>query len=477
MVVLAGILKEFYRWLGIWKLWIADCRFRIEIHNPQSAIHNAGPNIFLPRPLSMKILTKNMHVPNLREIGVYESLGGYQALRKSLREFQPNEVIEILKKSGLRGRGGAGFPTGVKWGFVPRNTGKPIYLCVNADESEPGTFKDRLIIEKDPHQLLEGTIISAYALDCHLAFIYIRGEFSYGATVLEKAIEEAYSKGYLGKNILGSGYDLDLLLHRGAGAYICGEETALLESLEGKRGHPRLKPPFPAVVGLYKSPTVINNVETLANVPHIINNGAEWYASIGIERNTGTRLYAVSGHVNKPGVVESPMTITLRELIYDHCGGIRDGRKLKAVIPGGSSVPILTADKVDVRMDYDSVVKAGSMLGSAGVVVMDETTCMVKAIRRIARFYAEESCGQCTQCREGTEWLYQILDRIETGNGRAGELEILRDLAANMKGRTICPLSDAAAMPVESYIKAFYDEFAAHITEQRCPLADLPVPA
>jgi NADH-quinone oxidoreductase subunit F len=425
----------------------------------------------------MKVLTRNMAVPGLEQIDVYASLGGYQALQKTLREHKPADVIEIVKKSGLRGRGGAGFPTGVKWGFVPKNTGKPIYLCVNADESEPGTFKDRLIIEKDPHQLLEGTIIAAYALDCHQAFIYIRGEFFDGARILEKAIAEAYAKGYIGKNILGSGYDLELVLHRGAGAYICGEETALLESLEGKRGQPRLKPPFPAVVGLYKCPTVVNNVETLANIPHIINNGAEWFAAIGVERNTGTRLYAVSGHVNRPGVVESPMTLTLGELIYDHCGGIRGGRKLKAVIPGGSSVPIFTADKVDVRMDYDSVAKAGSMLGSAGVVVMDETTCMVKAVRRITRFYAEESCGQCTQCREGTEWLYQILNRIEQGNGRAGELETLLDLCTNMKGRTICPLSDAAAMPVESYIKAFRDEFEAHITEKRCPLAATPVPA
>ena len=412
-----------------------------------------------------------MEVPNLGQIEVYESVGGYAGLRKTLSEYKPADVIEVVKKSGLRGRGGAGFPTGMKWSFVPKNIGKPIYLCVNADESEPGTFKDRLLIEKDPHQLLEGTIITAYALDCHQAFIYIRGEFFYGARVLEKAISEAYAKGYLGKNILGSGYDLDLLLHRGAGAYICGEETALLESLEGKRGHPRLKPPFPAVVGLYKCPTVINNVETLANIPHILKNGAEWFAGIGVERNTGTRLYAVSGHVEKPGVYEFPMTVTLRELIYDHCGGIQGGKKLKAVIPGGSSVPILTPDQVDVRMDYDSVAKAGSMLGSAGVVVMDETTCMVKAVRRITRFYAEESCGQCTQCREGTEWLYQILTRIEMGNGRAGELEILLDLCTNMKGRTICPLSDAAAMPVESYILKFRDEFAAHIDQQRCIVA------
>jgi NADH-quinone oxidoreductase subunit F len=420
--------------------------------------------------MSIKVLTKNMHIPNLPQIDVYESAGGYQGLRKALREYKPADIIEIMKKSGLRGRGGAGFPTGLKWGFVPKKIGKPIYLCVNADESEPGTFKDRLIIERDPHQLIEGTIISAYALDCHLAFIYIRGEFLNPAKILNKAVDEAYGKGYLGKNILETGYDLELVVHRGAGAYICGEETALLESLEGKRGHPRLKPPFPAVVGLYKCPTVINNVETLANVPHIINNGPEWFASIGTERNTGTRLFAVSGHVAKRGVYEFPMGIPLREIIYDHCGGIPGGRKLKAVIPGGSSVPILSADQVDVHMDFDSVARAGSMLGSAGVVVMDDTTCMVKAAKRITKFYAEESCGQCTQCREGTEWLLQILERIEHGKGKNGELEILLDICTNMKGRTICPLSDACAMPVESCIQKFYDEFAAHIKQQRCPL-------
>jgi NADH-quinone oxidoreductase subunit F len=359
----------------------------------------------------------------------------------------------------------------MKWGFVPKNTGKPIYLCVNADESEPGTFKDRLIIERDPHGLIEGTIISAFALDCHTAFIFIRGEFVNQAKELQKAIDEAYARGYLGKNILESGYDLELILHRGAGAYICGEETALLESLEGMRGHPRLKPPFPAVIGLYKCPTVINNVETLANVPHIIANGPEWFAAIGVERNAGTRLFGVSGHVQKPGVYEFPMGISLRELIYEHCGGMRPGRKLKAIIPGGSSVPILTAEQVDVKLDFDSVVRAGSMLGSAGVIVMDDSTCMVKAVRRITKFYAEESCGQCTQCREGTEWLYQILSRIEKGQGREGELEILLDICTQMKGRTICPLSDAAAMPVESYIQKFHDEFSAHIHEHRCPIA------
>jgi len=421
--------------------------------------------------MSIKVLTKNMHIPRLQDIEVYESVGGYQALRKALTECKPADVTDMVKRSGLRGRGGAGFPTGMKWGFVPKNSGLPVYLCVNADESEPGTFKDRLIIEKDPHQLIEGAIISAYALDCHKAFIFIRGEFFYGARVLNKAVEEAYARGYLGRNVLGTGYDLDLLVHRGAGAYICGEETALLESIEGKRGHPRLKPPFPAVVGLYGCPTVINNVETLANVPHIVNNGPEWYAGIGVERNTGTRLFGVSGHVRKRGVYEFPMGIPLRELIYDHCGGMRDGRALKAVVPGGSSVPVLTADQVDVRLDFDSVAKAGSMLGSAGVIVMDDSTCMVRAVTRITRFYAEESCGQCTQCREGTEWMYQILKRIEGGKGRKGELEVLLDICKNMMAKTICPLSDAAAMPVESYIRKFYGEFDAHIREQRCTVA------
>ena len=412
-----------------------------------------------------------MHVENLQQIGIYESMGGYKGLAKALQELKPDEITEMVKMSGLRGRGGAGFPTGVKWGFVPKNTGKPVYLCVNADESEPGTFKDRLIIEKDPHQLIEGTIISAYALDCHTAFIYIRGEFVYGANVLEKAIAEAYEKGYLGKNILNSGYDLDLMVHRGAGAYICGEETALLESLEGKRGHPRLKPPFPAVIGLYDAPTVINNVETLANVSHIVNNGAEWYASIGVEKNAGTRLFGVSGHVKQRGVYELPMGTSMRELIYDHCGGMRNGRKLKAIVPGGSSVPVLTADQVDVKLDFDSIAEAGSMLGSAGVIVMDDSTCMVKAALRISQFYAEESCGQCTQCREGTEWMHRILTRLESGRGKDGELELLLDICEHMKGRTICPLSDAAAMPIESYIRKFYDEFAAHIQEQRCVVA------
>jgi NADH-quinone oxidoreductase subunit F len=421
--------------------------------------------------MPIRILTKNIGVPGIQHIDVYESLGGYQSLAKALRQYTPSEIIEIVKKSGLRGRGGAGFPTGMKWGFVPKNTGKPTYLCVNADESEPGTFKDRLIIEKDPHQLIEGVIISSYALECHHAFIYIRGEYVYGAGVLNEAVGEAYAHGKLGQDILGSGYDLDITVHRGAGAYICGEETALLESLEGKRGHPRLKPPFPAVVGLYGAPTVINNVETLGNIPHILENGPEWYAAIGTERNSGTRLFGVSGHVKKRGVYELPMGVSIRELIYEHCEGMRNGGKLKAVVPGGSSTPVLTVDQIDVKLDFDSIAKAGSMLGSAGVIVMDESTCMVAAARRIARFYAEESCGQCSQCREGTEWLYRILNRLEKGNGRSEDLDLILDLCANMKGRTICPLSDAAAMPIESYVQRFREEFATHIQEQRCVVA------
>lgn len=422
--------------------------------------------------MDTKILTRNMHLPDLQEIGVYESLGGYRALARALGELSPDDIVETVRKSGLRGRGGAGFPTGMKWGFVPKNTGRPVYLCVNSDESEPGTFKDRLLIEKDPHQLVEGTILSAYALGCRLAFLYIRGEYVRPAGILERAIAQARGRGYLGNNILGSGFDLDILVHRGAGAYICGEETALLESLEGRRGHPRLKPPFPAAVGLYDSPTVINNVETLANVPHIVNNGADWYASIGVPGNAGTRLFGVSGHVVRRGVYELPMGTPLGELLYDHCGGLRPGRKLKAVVPGGSSTPVLTADQVDVPLDFDSIARAGSMLGSAGVIVMDDSACMVRAALRIARFYAEESCGQCTQCREGTEWLYRILRRIEGGRGKEGDLGLLLDLCANMKGRTICPLSDAAAMPIESYVQKFHDEFDAHIREQRCVVQD-----
>jgi NADH-quinone oxidoreductase subunit F len=414
------------------------------------------------------VLFKNIHDPKAKEIDRYVELGGYAAARKVVTGMTPAEVIDMTKASGLRGRGGAGFPTGMKWSFVPKNTGKPTYLCCNADESEPGTCKDRVIIERDPHQLIEGMIIAAYAVDCHLAFIYIRGEFLHGYRVLARALDEARAKGFLGTRIFGSVYDLEIVLHSGAGAYICGEETGLLESLEGKRGHPRQKPPFPAVQGLYACPTVVNNVETLANLPHLFNRGVDWYKSIGSnEKNTGPKLYCVSGHVNKPAVVERELGIPLPELI-ELCGGMKDGRPLKGVIPGGSSVPILKADEINVRMDFDSLAAKGTLLGSAGCMVLDDTVCMVRLAYRTARFYAEETCGQCTQCREGTWWMEQVLHRIEHGHGRMQDLNMILDMCSNMKGVTICVLSDACAMPVEAMINKYREEFEYHITEKRC---------
>jgi NADH-quinone oxidoreductase subunit F len=419
-----------------------------------------------------KILTRYQDIPNYTgTIDEYIAHGGYQALAKALREFQPAQLIEEVKKSGLRGRGGAGFPCGLKWGFIPKDSSKPKYLVCNCDESEPGTFKDRMLIEEEPHQLVEGIAISSYAIGCRLAFIYCRGEFVHGARVLERALADAYGRGYLGKNILGSGFDLDVHVHRGAGAYICGEETGLLESLEGKRGQPRMKPPFPAIAGLYRSPTVINNVETLSNIPHIVLRGGEWYAGIGPTRSAGPRLFSVSGHVERPGNYELPMSITLRELIFEHAGGVKSGRRLKAVIPGGSSAPVLTDRHLDVTMDFESLAAAGSMGGSGGVIVMDETVCMVRVGEIVSRFYHHESCGQCTQCREGTAWLHKILHRIEHGQGRKEDLDLLLDMCDNMKGKTICVLSDAAAMPIESYLKHFREEFEAHIRERGCPFA------
>jgi len=417
-----------------------------------------------------RILTRYKDIPNYTGmIDEYIAHGGYQALPKALREFQPDQLIEEVKKSGLRGRGGAGFPCGLKWGFIPRDSPKAKYLVCNSDESEPGTFKDRMLIEEEPHQLIEGIAISSYAIGCHLAFIYCRGEFVHGARVLQRALADAYAGGYLGKNILGSGFDLDLYVHRGAGAYICGEETGLLESLEGKRGQPRMKPPFPAIAGLYRSPTVVNNVETLSNIPHIVVRGADWFAGMGPSRSAGPRLFSVSGHVERPGNYELPMSITLRELIFEHAGGMRDGRRLKAVIPGGSSAPVLTEQHLDVTMDFESLAAAGSMGGSAGVIVMDDTACMVRVGEIVSRFYHHESCGQCTQCREGTAWLHKVLRRIERGRGRREDLDLLLDMCDNMKGKTICVLSDAAAMPIESYLKYFREEFEAHVRERACP--------
>jgi NADH-quinone oxidoreductase subunit F len=417
-----------------------------------------------------RILTRYKDIPNYTgTIDEYIAHGGYQALPKALRELEPAQLIEEVKKSGLRGRGGAGFPCGLKWGFIPRDSPKPKYLVCNGDESEPGTFKDRMLIEEEPHQLIEGIAISSYAIGCHLAFIYCRGEFVHGARVLQRALADAYARGYLGKNILGSGFDLDVYVHRGAGAYICGEETGLLESLEGKRGQPRMKPPFPAIAGLYRSPTVVNNVETLSNIPHIVVRGADWYAGIGPSRSAGPRLFSVSGHVERPGNYELPMSITLRELIFEHAGGMRNGRRLKAVIPGGSSAPVLTEQHLDVTMDFESLAAAGSMGGSGGVIVMDDTACMVRVGEIVSRFYHHESCGQCTQCREGTAWLHKVLRRIERGQGRREDLDLLLDVCDNMKGKTICVLSDAAAMPIESYLKHFREEFEAHVRERACP--------
>ena len=423
-----------------------------------------------------KVLSQNFDIPDSHAIDVYLAQGGYKALPKVLKTMTPEAVMGEVKKANLRGRGGAGFPAGVKWGFVPKDVDKPKYLCVNADEGEPGTYKDRQIMEKDPHMLIEGIVITCYAVGIHAAYIYIRGEFVMQANRLEEAIREAYDKGYLGKNILETGFDLDVHVHRGAGAYVCGEETALIESLEGKKGQPRLKPPFPAVIGLFNCPTVINNVETVSNVPHIINKGGDWFTSLGVEKDGGNRLFGISGHVVKPGVYELPTGISLKEVVFDVAGGIRDGHALKAVIPGGSSTPVLKADEIDIKLDIASVSDAGSMLGSGAIIVMDDSSCMVHALMVLTRFYHHESCGQCTPCREGTGWLDQIVTRIETGQGREGDIELLESLTESMTGTTICPLSEAAAIPVQGFLKKFRGEFEQHIAEKGCPKPDFGRP-
>jgi NADH-quinone oxidoreductase subunit F len=412
---------------------------------------------------------KDFKNPTPVSIDDYLQSGGYEALKKTLKNFSPDQVIDEVKASNLRGRGGAGFSTGMKWGFIPKNDNQPHYLLCNADESEPGTFKDRLIIAGDPHMLLEGMIIAAYAIRANQSYIYIRGEFANEAKILENAIKEAYDKGFLGKNILGSGFDLDMAVHRGAGAYVCGEETGLIESLEGKRGWPRLKPPFPAIEGAFRKPTIVNNVETLACVPHIMEKGADWFKSIGPETSPGPKLYCLSGHVNNPGVFELPMGTNLKELIFDYGKGIWKDRKLKAVIPGGSSVPVLKADEIDINMDFDSVKAAGSMLGSAGVIVMDETTCMVDAIYNLIHFYRHESCGQCTPCREGTSWAEKLIGKFEKGSAKMSDIDLLEEVANNINFRTICPLGDAAAMPIQSFLKKFRHEFEEHVKAGKCP--------
>jgi NADH-quinone oxidoreductase subunit F len=414
------------------------------------------------------ILTKYVREPNSFTIDFYLKHEGYEGLRTALTK-KPDEIIEMVKASGLRGRGGAGFPTGMKWQFVDKKT-EPRYIVCNADESEPGTFKDHLLMERNPHLLIEGCAIGCYAIGAKVAYIYISGEFFHVQGYLERAIDEAYAKGFLGKNILGTGFDCDVYVHRGAGAYEAGEETALLESLEGKRAQPRNKPPFPAVAGLYNKPSAVNNVETLCNVPLIVTRGAEWYASVGPEKNGGPKLYCVSGHVKKPGVFEASMNITLRELIDGYAGGVREGRTLKAVIPGGSSVPILLPDQLDTQASFDGVQKAGSLLGSAAIVVLDDTTCMVWLAENLLHFYRHESCGKCTPCREGTDWLFKILRRIERGEGQARDLELLSSISGNIAGKTLCAFGDAAVTPVLTTLKHFRHEYEAHIKEGRCTL-------
>lgn len=426
--------------------------------------------------MARKILLEHIDVPGIETLDVYRSKGGYNAVEKALRNMSPDDVMEEVKKSGMRGRGGAGFPTGMKWSFLDRKSPKPRYLVCNADESEPGTFKDRYLMEKLPHLLIEGMILSSYALGANTSYIYIRGEYFYVLKILEKAIAEAYAAGWLGKNILGTDYSLDLYVHPGAGAYICGEETALIESLEGKRGNPRIKPPFPAIAGLYNCPTVVNNVETIAAVTPIINMGGEEYAKIGVGRSTGTKLISASGHINKPGVYEIDLGLPVEEFIYseEYCGGIWKNRKMKAVVAGGSSVPVLpthlilnTAAGEKRLMTYESLsdggFATGTMLGSGGFIVYDETACMVRNLWNFSRFYHHESCGQCSPCREGTGWMEKILHRIENGHGKMSDIDLLVDIAKKIEGNTICPLGDAAAWPVASHIRHFREEFEYHV--------------
>jgi len=419
--------------------------------------------------MTNEVCFRTLHKDRPWRLETYQSEGGYEALRKILVEkTAQEEIIDMVKQSGLRGRGGAGFPTGLKWSFINRTAPGDKYVVCNSDEGEPGTFKDRDILRYNPHALIEGMIICGYAIGGVAGYNYIRGEFWEPYERFEAALAEAREAGLLGKNILGSGFDFDIHTHLGAGAYICGEETALLESLEGKKGQPRFKPPFPAMFGLYGRPTVINNTESLASVPDIIRQGADWFREIGVANSGGPKLFSVSGNVARPGNYEVPMGMPFAELL-EMAGGMRDGRACKAVIPGGSSAPVLPGDvMMDLNMDYDSIAKAGSMLGSGAVIVMDDTNCMVKVLDRISYFYFEESCGQCTPCREGTGWMHRVVHRIETGNGRSEDLDLLDDVAKKIMGRTICALGDAAAMPVAGFIKHFRDEFQYHIDNKKC---------
>jgi NADH-quinone oxidoreductase subunit F len=413
------------------------------------------------------VLSAHWDEPDSFTLAGYERHDGYQALRSALQRH-PDEIIQTVKDSGLRGRGGAGFPTGMKWGFIPQGDGKPHYLVVNADESEPGTCKDMPLLMANPHVLVEGIAIACYAIRSNHAFIYVRGEVVHIVRRLQAAVAEAYAAGYLGRDVLGSGFDLDVTVHAGAGAYICGEETALLDSLEGMRGQPRLRPPFPAVAGLYACPTVVNNVESISSVPSIIRNGAPWFASMGTEKSAGYTLFSLSGHVARPGQYEAPLGVTLRELL-DLAGGVREGHELKFWTPGGSSTPLLTAEHLDVPLDYEGVGAAGSMLGTKALQIFDDTTCVVRCVLRWSEFYKHESCGKCTPCREGTFWLVQVLDRLERGEGSEADLDLLLDMCDNIVGRAFCALGDGAASPVTSSIQYFRDEYVAHVTGGGCP--------
>lgn len=417
----------------------------------------------------MRVLTAHRDAPDQINIDTYEKNGGYQAIRKAISTIPPSDVIEMVKQAGLRGRGGAGFLTGVKWGFIPKDPALPKYLVCNCDESEPGTFKDRLLIEHDPHQLIEGMILASYAIGAHFAVIYSRGEFFGGIALLRNAVKQAKEKGYLGKNILGTDYSLEIVVHPGAGAYIAGEETALLNSLEGFRATPRLKPPFPAIEGLYSKPTIVNNVETLCNVVHIINRGVEWYQKIGVPKNTGTKIFQVSGQVQRPGCYEFPLGVSLREVL-ETAGGMLPGRQFKACYPGGSSCSLLTAKHLDISMDFESLEKAGSALGTASIIVMDETADMVKVAHRLMQFYQNESCGKCSPCREGTRWMVQVLARIESGRGTFADLPLIDQVCKNIASTSFCALGVGAAPPIVSAIQEFRSEFEDYIRKN--PNAD-----
>jgi NADH-quinone oxidoreductase subunit F len=419
--------------------------------------------------MSEKVIFHSIHLPESWKLSSYLATGGYEALKKVVTEkIPPEEIINQVKISALRGRGGAGFPTGLKWSFMPRSFPGDKYIVCNSDEGEPGTFKDRDILRFNPHQLIEGMAIAGYTLGAKTGYNYIHGEIWECYERFEEALEEARAAGFLGRNILGSDFSFDIHAHQGWGAYICGEETALLESIEGKKGQPRFKPPFPASYGLYGKPTTINNTETLASIPYIVKHGGQKFLELGKPNNGGTKIFSVSGHVNKPGNYEVPLGTPFRDLL-EMAGGMKGGRKLKACIPGGSSVPVVPGDvMMEVTMDYDSIAKAGSMLGAGSVIIMDDTVCMVRALERLSYFYFEESCGQCTPCREGTGWLYRVVHRIEHGQGRMEDLDLLLDVSSNISGRTICALGDAAATPVISYIKSFREEFEYHIKHGKC---------